>query len=151
MNGVSMRRTSLAWQTLLRTASHDEIRRQPKVVPARSGPTLLGANRYRGQRVSRYAQECGQPVHPPVDCSFVSPSIYIRFPLLGLFRGADRAGKVLRRGSLRYGYDPDVARVCSVVWAGKKLLRINYRPFYTSTASISEGSCQRGRPLINAH
>ena len=59
---------------------------------ARSGPTLLGTDRYWGQRASRYASECWRPAHPSVSCAVVSPSLYVRFPVLGRYSGVDRGG-----------------------------------------------------------
>ena len=73
------------------------------VISTRSGVTLLGADRYWGQRASRYAQECWQPAHPQVSCAFVSPSLFVRFPVLDRFSGGDRGGRVLRPGGLQYG------------------------------------------------
>ena len=48
-------------------AFHDGSRRISTVTSAPSGPTLLGTDRYWGQRASRYVLECcGQLIRKPV-------------------------------------------------------------------------------------
>ena len=74
------------------TAFHDGSRRISTVTPARPGPTLLGTDRYWGQRASRYPSECGRSAHPSVSCAVVSPIVYVSFPVLGRFSGVDRGG-----------------------------------------------------------
>ena len=83
---------SLVWRT---PSLHDESRRISTVTSARSGPTLLGTDRYWGQRASRYASECWGPARPSVSCAVVSPSLYANYyPVLGRFSGVDKGGRV---------------------------------------------------------
>ena len=76
------------------TAFHHESRRISTATSVRPGPTLLGTDRYWDQRASRYASECWRPARPSVSCVVVSPSLYVRFPVLGRFSGVDRGGRV---------------------------------------------------------
>ena len=41
---------------------------------------------------SRYALDCWRPAHPPVRCAVASPSLHVRFPVLGRFSGVYRGG-----------------------------------------------------------
>ena len=86
----------------------------------------VGARGDRWQSAFRPdGRECWQPAHPPVGCAFASPSLCVRFPVLNLFSGDNRGGRLRppRRDSLAYGEHSGIARVCSVVCVGEQSSR----------------------------